>query len=387
MPSASADQHLCFEYLSQHCRRVQNFLGGGLPFSPVISIPGFFQAGGSSSNDETVHNFQAQIGDQLSWNIGKHTVRVGGEFEQVNWFWDYQGLSHGITAFQTFDDFLIGLPGGCGAAVVGVCNGSSFSNVLNTNNFSVRSGPGGIVHGYKASNGNCFAQDDIKVNQRLDREPRVRWEYDGLMADKYGNATNLWLRQIRLSVFQATSPQTPRPRRRLGGGEQLQYEDLGRASGRSTATQQPGPQQERCSAADLLPALGLPGSRSPAISWSSAAALVTSTIAFPETPSAMPLSRARRTRSRSIRAPAPTSSLRWQHPFQTIPLGTFPTRWLNFATNQGSDLAQSFMVDNLITPLVYSWNFNVQYQLAPTWMIEPAMSVRAEFISRTRCTS
>src|SRR5665811_2507519 len=57
-------------------------------------------------------------------------------------------------------------------------------------------------------------------------------------------------------------------------------------------------------------------------------------------------------------------------PFQNIPLGTFPTRWLNFTTNKGSDLAQSFMVDNLITPLVYSWNFNVQYQIAPTWMIE-----------------
>jgi hypothetical protein len=28
------------------------------------------------------------------------------------------------------------------------------------------------------------------------------------------------------------------------------------------------------------------------------------------------------------------------------------------------------MVDNLITPLVYSWNMNVQYQLAPTWMVE-----------------
>ena len=146
----------------------QNFLGGGLPFSPVISIPGFFQAGGSSSNDETVHNFQAQVGDQISWTHGKHSVRFGGEFEQVNWFWDYQGLSHGITAFQTFrrlpDRSAGRLRRGGGS---GVCNGSSFSNVLNTNNFAVRSGPGGIVHGYKARNGNAFVQDDIKVSQRL----------------------------------------------------------------------------------------------------------------------------------------------------------------------------------------------------------------------------
>jgi len=61
-------------------------------------------------------DMNAQIGDQVSWTRGKHSVRFGGEFEQVNWFWDYLGLSHGITAFQTFNDFLIGLPGGCGAA-------------------------------------------------------------------------------------------------------------------------------------------------------------------------------------------------------------------------------------------------------------------------------
>ncbi len=28
------------------------------------------------------------------------------------------------------------------------------------------------------------------------------------------------------------------------------------------------------------------------------------------------------------------------------------------------------MIDNFVTPLVYSWNANVQYQLAPTWMTE-----------------
>ena len=102
------------------CLRGSDLLGGGLPFSPVISIPGLFQAGGSIAYDETSHNFQAQIGDQISWNVGKQTIRVGGEFEQVNWIWDYNGLSHGIMNFQTFDDFLIGLPGDCGAAVVGV---------------------------------------------------------------------------------------------------------------------------------------------------------------------------------------------------------------------------------------------------------------------------
>jgi hypothetical protein len=57
-------------------------------------------------------------------------------------------------------------------------------------------------------------------------------------------------------------------------------------------------------------------------------------------------------------------------PFSNIPAGSFPARWLNFANNTGSDLSTSFNVDRLITPLVYQWNFNIQYQLAPTWTLE-----------------
>ena len=116
-------------------------LGPTLPFAPVLSFQGLFTAGGSAAYDESPHNTEIQWADQISWTHGKQTIRAGAEYERVFWNWDYYGLSRGIEAFQTFSDFLIGLPGGCGPAVPGVCNGSAFSNILNTSNFSVRSSP------------------------------------------------------------------------------------------------------------------------------------------------------------------------------------------------------------------------------------------------------
>jgi len=358
-------------YASQIYGTAANFLGGGLPFTPVISIPGFFQAGGSSSNDESVHNFQAQVGDQLSWNKGKHTIRAGGEFEQVNWFWDYQGLSHGIMAFQTFNDFLIGLPGGCGAASAN-CNGSNFSNILNTNNFSVRSGPGGIVHGYKARNGNAFVQDDIKVNQRLTVNLGVRWEYDGLMADKYGNATNLWLGQLATVNNPATFPNSPATATAAGWVVVNNYDTKtwGALPAGVLQLDSPVPSKNRVPLDDFAPRLGF--------AWQPTAGnkLVVRGGAgyfFDRVPGNTIGHAVEQSPPYSITLDQGASTNQFSslaQPFQNIPLGTFPTRWLNFNTNKGSDLAQSFMVDNLITPLVYSWNFNVQYQIAPTWMIE-----------------
>ncbi len=345
-----------------------NFLGGGLPFSPVISIPGFFQAGGSSSNDETVHNFQAQVGDQLSWTHGKHTVRVGGEFEQVNWFWDYFGLSHGITAFQTPADFLIGLAGNCGAASA-TCNGSSFSNVLNTNNFAVRSGPGGIVHGYKARNSNMFVQDDIKVSTRLTVNLGLRWEYDGLMADKYGNATNLWLSKIA-GTPPGTSPANATP---AGWVVVNNYDtsSWGPIPNGVFQVNSPVPSRTGVPLDDFAPRVGFAWQPLP----TSSKLVVRGGFGFfyDRVPGNTIGHAVEQSPPYSITLDQGASTNQFSSlaaPFQTIPLGTFPSRWVNFANNTGSDLAQSFMIENLVTPLVYSWNLNTQYQLTPTMVLE-----------------
>ncbi len=347
-----------------------NQLGGGLPFSPVLEMLGLFSAGGSIYYDNVTNNLQAQIGDQLSWNVGRHSIRIGGEIEQVHWVWDFTGLSHGSLWFPSFDDFLIGLPGDCGAPVVGSCNGTSASNILQTV-LSVRSGPGGIVHGYLAKNGYGFAQDDFKVSQRFTLNMGVRWEYDGLMSDKYGNSTTLWLSQLASNNNPATFPNSPATATPAGWVVAPNYD---------VATWGPLPAGvlQRANAVptkngvpldDFAPRLGFAWQplgnklviRSGAgffynrVPGSTLAQSITQGPPYSET-----LDQGSTTNQFASLA----------NPFEPTPAGTFPARWLNFADNQGSDLSTSFNVDRLITPLVYEWNFNLEYQLGRNWMVE-----------------
>ena len=85
----------------------------------------------------------------------------------------------------------------CSVANPGTTNGGTASNI-SLCLFCVRSGPDGIIHGYRSNNISWFAQDDWKVSSRLTLNLGVRWEYDGTLSDKYGNLTNVWESQVQL---------------------------------------------------------------------------------------------------------------------------------------------------------------------------------------------
>jgi hypothetical protein len=67
-------------------------------------------------------------------------------------------------------------------------------------------------------------------------------------------------------------------------------------------------------------------------------------------------------------------------PYQSIPVGSFPVRWTNFAAVQAnpnlapnlisSNLTQTTIADTFLTPLVYSWNLSVQYELRRRLVLE-----------------
>jgi hypothetical protein len=179
---------------------------------PVILIFGAFNMGGTlgPENSPPTHY---QISDQISWTKGKHTIRAGYEYERVQWNLVFAGLGRGLLANLSFADFLIGRRGcpptdaTCSPANPGDTNGGQASNMFFCL-FCVRSGPNGIIHGYRMTNMNTFFQDDFKVSSKLTLNLGVRWEYDGTLGDKYGNLTNIWPSDLVPNSQVPTSPGT-----------------------------------------------------------------------------------------------------------------------------------------------------------------------------------
>jgi hypothetical protein len=363
-------------------------LGGNSPLPPQVEIQGQFEAYGGTNN--VTHNQTTLgIGDQLSWTKGKHTFRFGGEWEDSRWTWVGSWLSHGLMDFQTFDDFLIGLPGACGAASA-TCNGSQYSNVLNTNNYDVATSPSGIVHGYRMKNSNAFVQDDWKFSQRLTINLGLRWEYDGLLSDKYGNAVNMWPSQLATVPVPATTqePTFGQPLFPVGGS----YAGWVVPSNYSTATYGPLPAgiissgnlvsvQSGSPKDDFAPRIGFafqPTSSNKLVFRGGYGFffdridgnnIVHSIEQSP--PYAPTLDQGTSTNQFSSLA----------NPFENYHVGQFPERWVNFAEANlpssqqspfmmSSNITQTSMYEKMQTPLVYEWNFNAQYEFLPRWVLE-----------------
>jgi hypothetical protein len=361
-----------------------NMLSCALPFSPVIGLTGagYYTAGGGAG-DQTSTNFQYQIADQVSWTHGKHSIRFGAEMERAKWNWVFEGLAHGVENFNTFSDFLIGLPGNCGTAAAGVCNGGTASNIANTTNGDVRTGPAGIVHTYLMRNANAFVQDDIKVSQRLTVNLGLRWEFDGQVGDKYGNLTDFWP-SVALTAGAPITSQVPTPGQYFvpPGGS---YVGWVIPQNYSLSTWGTPPSGVIYSGHNISTIGGTPlNNFGPRIGFALQPTASNKLVVrggagffYDRVPGGTLIHAAEQSAPYAItldQSGVGNSFSSEAQPFQTTPLGTFPVRWVNPSQanpfNQSSSITVLGLYPVFPTPLVYSWNMNVQYQFAPTWVLE-----------------
>ncbi len=161
--------------------------GVQIPPSIIMATDGFtiFSDGGPAFSPTT----QMQVADQISWTHGKHTTRAGYEYEETQWNIVFAALSKGLPLFLDFNSLLVGGP-------------SSIDTCI----FCTKNGNDGIIHGYRLPNMNTFVQDDWKVSSKLTLNMGVRWEYDGMLSDKYGNLSTTWIQNL---VPNSQVPTTP----------------------------------------------------------------------------------------------------------------------------------------------------------------------------------
>jgi hypothetical protein len=177
-----------------------NVPGVTLPPPFAISASGFTILGGINNGTYSVTN-QTQVADQVSLSRGRHTIRVGFEWERNNWPIVWSGTRGNFT-LGSFNDLLVGGPQNTATGQPGNINQCLFCT---------RSAPQGIIHGFNAAGGSAFFQDDFKASSRLTLNIGIRWEYNGALTDKYGNLTQSWVSRIQAVSLPPSGPTTSGP--------------------------------------------------------------------------------------------------------------------------------------------------------------------------------
>jgi len=149
---------------------------------PRVAVNGLFTIGPQTNNQQTIILHMYELADTLHWVKGKHDIRLGANVNPTLETRVEVFLIRGQITFNSFPDFLLGMSA--------AQNGSSFSNIATS----------------QAANGlnnrhprypeySSFIQDDYRVNDRLNLNLGLRWQYYGGEIDKRGRKGNFDLRK------------------------------------------------------------------------------------------------------------------------------------------------------------------------------------------------
>jgi len=152
----------------------------GVPgVAPGVSIGGLFTTGdaGTPSQWENTNSFIWQ--DTISRTRNRHNLRLGAEVKRHEVDLDAPYSSDGLLQIATFDDFLLGMSAAQNGSPTGV------SNVTGSGGSSGLFRKSGRYIDYAA-----FAQDDIKLTQRLTVNLGLRYEIFGPPVETHGRLPN-----------------------------------------------------------------------------------------------------------------------------------------------------------------------------------------------------
>jgi hypothetical protein len=337
---------------------------GITPMTPgVVKPPGIIIAAGGYTMlgvfgpTFSVTN-QTEFSDQVSWTHGRHTLRFGYEYQATNWPILWSGV-RGLLFMGTFNDFLVGGPG----------------NILSCL-YCSRSAPEGIVHGYASPSMNAFVQDDWKLSSRLTLNLGVRWEYDGALTDKYGNLTQTWVSRIQAVPIPPSVPTTSGP----GVSQWVVPSNFSQFYGQPPAgvliNNSETPERERAPLSNFGPRIGFAYQATNKLVIRGGAGIFYDRVGADRIIYAVEQGNPY---SATVDFGVPNNQT-LANPFPSTPtLGTFSSRYVSFSSaclandlgpGCNSNLNVPFLDEVLHTPLVRQYNLGIQYEFAPTWVLE-----------------
>ena len=314
----------------------------------IISIAGGFTMLGVFGPTYSVTN-QLEGSDQISWSHGRHTIRAGFEYQDTRWPILWSGV-RGLLLTGTFNDLLVGGPG----------------NLLSCL-YCSRSAPEGIIHGYASPSMNAYIQDDYKVSSRLTLNLGIRWEYNGALSDKYGNLTQTWVSRIQALPIPPSGPTTSGPGVSQWVVPNNFISHYGQPPDGVGVNNSDTPERKHAPWSNFGPRIGFAYQATNKLVVRGGAGIFYDRVGADRIIYAVEQGNPYSAtvdfgfgNQQSLATPFPT----------TPTLGTFSSRWANFATGQTSGLNVPFLDEVLHTPLVRQYNLGVQYEFLPRWVLE-----------------
>jgi hypothetical protein len=153
-------------------------LGSEFPGMPTISVVGLFTLGSSAFADSGSGSTTLTFADTLSLSLGRHRVRLGGEYRRSYADSMFHAYTRGLLVFPTFDAFL---------------RGQSLSTI----------GSGVFDRSYRLHDAAWFVQDDVRVTERLTLNLGLRHDYYGLPVESRGRLVNFLPNALRSGTAEA----------------------------------------------------------------------------------------------------------------------------------------------------------------------------------------
>lgn len=170
---------------------ITNPLASLYPGAPTLSFNGsdsLFFFGSSTLADQSSRINAYTANDTLSWTVGNHRLKIGGEyrFSQVKFY--FNAFTRGQIIY--------------GDTVAGGVRTTAFQNFLQGIGTSLI-GSGIFDRYYKVTDTNAFIQDDWKISSRLTLNLGLRYDLYGLPVEDQGRLVNFIPSQVRIGTSAA----------------------------------------------------------------------------------------------------------------------------------------------------------------------------------------